>query len=137
MSDIREAAAEMRGMATAARPQTDLQRRLESELQMHHEVRSKRRESGGPDDMSEIDRELTMATGALEGLYQRIGTLAAALQPVLNPNTVGQLIDGPGRVDPRDAYETNSEVGQRIAKITRAIAECEDVVGSLAVNVRV
>lgn len=127
----------VRGESVPKPAQTQLQRRLESENQMYQETLMTRREKGGPDDLGEIDRELTMATGALEGLYQRIGALAAVLGPVMPAGLVQKLLDQPGRVnDEHEEHEVFTELGQRVAQIRRAISECEDVLGSLVVHVR-
>lgn len=124
----------VRGESPPKPPQTDLQRRLDSELQMYQESLMARREKGGPDDLGEVDRELTMAAGALEGLYQRIGALAATLGPAMPAGLVQELLHQPGRAS--DEPEVFTQVGQRIAQIRRAISECEDVLGALVVNVR-
>ena len=124
----------MEDRPSAGRPMTRLQERLQSEAQMHAESQMERRERGGPEHLGEIDRELTMAIGALEGLFQRIGALAAVLEPVLTPGAA-QRDSLALRKEPEE-FEINSQVGRRVADIRRAITECEDVLGSIGANVR-
>jgi hypothetical protein len=122
----------MRGdQAVAARPQTEFQRRLESS-QTEGMERASQVRNGGPGDMSEIDRELTMASGALQGVQQRIAELAVKLGPVLPGDTVGRMMQGADF--PRkgsDEFEINTEVGQRIRQVTNQISELEDAVSML------
>lgn len=120
---------------TPTHPMTRLQSRIQDEVQMHHEVLAKHRDSGGPEMMGEIDRELTMATGALEGVYQRLGGLAAKLAPVMPGDTLLNMTAGPGRAL-QDSFEVNSEVGRRIHEVTAAISEIEDALGTLVNSVR-
>ena len=134
--DIREVAARSdRDQSAPMRPQTDLQRRLESEHQMHHESSMKLREQGSPETFGEVDREVTMCMGALEGLYQRIGALTAILGPIMPSGVGNRMQSGEGRIDV-SPYEVETEVGQRIQVIHRAISECEDTVGGLVASVR-
>lgn len=121
--------------AQPKRALTNLQKRIEDEVQMHLQADMERREKGGPNDLSEVDRELTMCVGALEGLYQRLGALAAKLGPVMPGGTVASMTQGPGRVDSHD-FEVTTEVGQRINALHRSISEIEDALGVLVAQVR-
>lgn len=112
---------------------TDLQRRLESELDMHLEITAKRR-NGGPEELGEIDRELLILSGALEGLGQRVGALAATLGPVLPGDIHAHLMQP--QADPDDGFMVATEVGQRIATIRRAVTQTEHVLSVLLNSVR-
>lgn len=117
---------------------TDLQVRIQSESDIQIETMEGRR-SGSPEELPEIERELTMLTGAMEGLYQRLGALAAVLTPVLDPGTHEYLMtQGQGRpLGSASDFEIVTPVGQHIAKISMAIGQCEDALGALVARVRV
>lgn len=119
---------------TAARPKkTRLQERLDVALQEYAELLAKQR-SGGPNDLSEIDRELTVCVGAIEGVHQRLAELTARLQSVLPGHVIAVLTgEDPGvvRQDRLDEYEVSTEVGTRLRGLQQEISNVEDALSHL------
>lgn len=138
--DIRDAVAEKRsmdrleGMKAPLMAQTPLQQRIVSELEMHAEGAQKRR-AGGPDDMTEIDREFTMLEGALEGVYQRVGTLVGVLLPVADEALVARIQSPDARVL-NDHFQITSTFGHRLRELHGRINELEDVLSTIVSSVR-
>lgn len=114
---------------TAARPQSDLQRRIEQAQAEGMERRTKSR-NGGPEDMSEVDRELTMASGAIQGVQQRLAELAVKLGPVMPGDTLSRLQRGDDTLA-RQEFEIATEVGQRVRSLTMEISEIEHALSYL------
>lgn len=123
--------------AIARAPRTRLQERLQSELQVHAEVAMERRSKGDPTTTPEIDKYLLMIDGAMEGVYQRLGGLAAALQPILPEGSVHRLIENPTRAMATGVVDDpETELGARLLTHLQALSELEDVLGSLNNGVR-
>lgn len=113
-------------------PKTRLQERLDVALQEYAELLAKQR-SGGPVDLSEIDRELTVCDGAIEGVHQRLAELTARLQPVLPSHVIAVLTgEDPGvRQDPLDEYEVSTEIGTRLRGLQREISSVASALSHL------
>lgn len=123
-----------RGLDVAVRAQTDMQRRLEQALSEHAEVRMSVR-NGGPDDLPEVERELTMCSGAIHGVQQRVADLAARLMPVMPGDGLTRLLKD---IEPGSSLEpdTQTEVGQRLRSLQRQMSEIETVLSHLIALVR-
>lgn len=121
---------------TAVRPQTHVQSLIEQETALRMEAREK----GAPGDMPEIDREITMVQGALQGVEQRLAELAARLRPVLDEKTWAVLNHGDdNRVladSTRDDLHPQSEYGVRLRNVQYEIAAVEHFLSYLGQGVR-
>lgn len=126
------------GPADKARPQTELQRRVRDALEMHDAVEGERRAKGGPDDLGELDRELTMIEGALQGVYQRFGETVAAVRPVLDPKALHALLEA----EPHSLHSTvdslapRTVVGERVRRLQYALSELEQALAFVGNGVR-
>lgn len=69
------------------------------------------RGEGGPDDMSEMGRELAMIEGALLGLEQRAADLVAHLQPLLRETAEKMLAERP---EQDRSYSPASQLGSQL-----------------------
>lgn len=119
----------------AARPQTHIQSRIEQETA----IRMESHEKGSPDAMPEIEREITMAMGAVHGVEQRLGELVAKLRPVLDEKTWMTLTRGDDNtVRPSEdlAMAPQSEYGTRLRALQYEITALEHVLSYLVQGVR-
>lgn len=99
-------------------------------------VRRERRDEA-PDRVPEIDREITMIQGALQGIEQRVGELAAALHPVLDPKTWAALTHGDiERMAVSDELAPTTEYGERLRRIQYEISALEATLSYLSQGVR-
>lgn len=122
----------------ATRAATPLQRRIREALEMAEIAEHERRAKGGPDDLGEVDRELTMIEGALEGVRQRVGEVTASVRPVLDEKALaavlGELEQYQARSD--DEWAPRTAVGRRVRGIQTALSEIEAALAYLAQGVR-
>lgn len=122
---------EPRGNVPMERPQTDLQRRLQSASEEYAE-RQVQIHNGGPEDMGEVDREVQMLQGAIQGVHQRLAELAVRLAPVLRPVTLDTLMrETRAKPTREDQYAPETPLGQRVRRIAEDISEIEDVISAL------
>ena len=119
-----------RGRAIAQAP-TELERRLAEARAMRDDVQLERRD-GHPGQLPDVERQLTMARGALVGVQQRAAELVAQLQPVLRDDHDQQLAKAAEaeRLQHRDREADADELAPRCA-LSRQLRELQLELGEL------
>lgn len=118
--------------AKASNPRSNLESRIEDEVRIGQDEREKRL-GGAPDSVPEIYREVLMLGGALESLGQRLATVVAACQPVLDGEALALLTgetSSPRALHPNMHPQT--DIGRRLRDYQDKVGELEDKLSTLA-----
>lgn len=121
----------------ATRPTSDFMRRLHEALAQSEERRQQVR-GGGPEEMPELDRELTMLQGATTSVQTRLADLVAAMTPVLGVKTLTGIADSGEVTDVRrdEQFPIETGYGQRMRNLQRDLSEVEAVLSQLTHGIR-
>lgn len=109
--------------AVAKRPASELEDRVMRERELESERRLSA-SSRSPEELGEVDRELTMLRGALAGVQQRVAELCVRVEPVLR--------ELPGPVPPQPfepGFPVETDLGRRLADVRRQLGELEQLAG--------
>jgi hypothetical protein len=118
--------------AVAVRPTTEFQDRMNRALEERQVARMEG--PGSPDTIPEIQRELTMVQGAMQGVHQRLADLVAVLGPVMP----SKQADAIRQIEPLrdDSFEVVTEMGRGLRGVQVDLHEVESVLSLLVHGVR-
>lgn len=122
--------------ATTVRAHSELQDRVLQALEMASSV-SLEQHAGSPDMVPEIERELTMLEGALQGVYQRVGEVVAACESVLTTRALNAICEEqPARPPSEDAFAIETSLGRRLRELQYRLTEIEHALSYLGNGIR-
>lgn len=106
------------------RGRSELQERLMRQLEETTEMKR----SGSPEDMPEIERELVIIEGALQGVEQRVAEALAHLRRVIPDMHLEKAIHAePGQL--RQAGPLETHYGRRLSRVSQRLSEVEAMLG--------